>query len=119
MSIARQITYFGQTAVVVCDAKCNKAWGRNRRPKVQFGDDPDDYAFLADDELGEAPTDPGTYEGSHGKPTTPAERLNKWCVRECERLGMSEPAEFNEVTTARDFSRRSYNMPWLHKGDQP
>lgn len=39
--IARQITYFGQQAVVVCDAKCGKAWGFRNRPRLDLSDDPD------------------------------------------------------------------------------
>lgn len=52
------ITYFGQDAKVGCDQKCNKAWGHNLRPKIEFDEnEPDDYAYLSDDELGEAPQD--------------------------------------------------------------
>lgn len=117
--IARQITYFGQQAVVVCDAKCGKAWGFRNRPRVEFGDDPDDIAYLADDELGDAPADPGDYEGGHAKPTRPDERLNKWCVRACERLEMSKPGKANETIAARDFSRRVFNQPWKHEAPTP
>ncbi|GAA0271067.1 hypothetical protein LNAOJCKE_0893 [Methylorubrum aminovorans] len=112
--IARQIVYFGQPAVVICDAKCGKAWGINCRPRVTLSDDPDDYAYLADDELGEAPSDPGTYEGGDAKPTEPSERLNRWCVRECERCAMSKPGKATETIAARDFSRRDFNQPWKH-----
>lgn len=112
--IARQITYFGQSGVVVCDAKCSKAWGINSRPNVSFSDEPDDTAYLADDELGEAPVDPGTYEGGDAKPTCPGERLNKWCVRECERSRISKAGKPREIVEAPDLSRRLYNMPWLH-----
>jgi hypothetical protein len=70
---------------VACDAKCDKAWGINNRPRVQLSDDEDDYEFLADDELGAAPVDPGTYEGGHAKPDEVPEKHNKWCARECER----------------------------------
>jgi hypothetical protein len=43
------ITYFGQLAKVACDEKCEKAWGRSNRPKVQLSANEDDYAFLSDD----------------------------------------------------------------------
>lgn len=83
--IAKLIRWFGQPALLGCDARCEKAWGINTRPKRMLGEDEDDYVFLADDELGEAPTNPGTYEGPDGKPGPDDERLNKWCARECER----------------------------------
>jgi hypothetical protein len=115
--ISRRIIYFGQPGVVVCDARCSKAWGINNRPSISFSDDPDNYAYLADDELGQAPADPGTYEGGCAKPTEPGERLNKWCVRECERLATSRSCRGDEVVEAPDLSRRLYNQPWLHETD--
>lgn len=78
-----EILYFGKTVYLSCDAKCNKAWGINSRPKVQLSDDEDDYVYVADSLLEEAPSDPGTYEGGHAKPTNKIH--NKWCARECER----------------------------------
>lgn len=110
--IQRDIIYFGQSIVVACDEKCNKAWGMNSRPKEYFDNNEDDYAYLSDDELGDAPINPGTYEGFEmtGKPQTKEERLNKWCVRECER---SYRGELPVVLD--DFSKRIYNMPSLHK----
>lgn len=108
------ITFCGQKAKVACDGRCDKAWGINARPRVQLGDgsNPDDYAWLADDEVGEAPTDPGSTEGWQGKPigATGPEHMNKWCVRECERCEMSEPGLAHEVLELRDFSRRYYNI---------
>jgi hypothetical protein len=112
------ITFFGQRAKVACDGRCDKAWGLwgpNARPRVQLGgdDDPDDYAWLADDEVGEAPIDPGTYEHDHGKPVgaTGPEHMNKWCVRACERCVTSDPGKWEEPLALRDFSRRFYNRP--------
>lgn len=105
--LTTDITYFGQPRRVVCDRKCTKAWGMNSRPTVPLSDDPDDFAFLADAELGDAPDDPGTYEGGHGKPLFP-ERHNKWCVRECERSVMSGLGQWPAV---KDFSRRVFNLP--------
>lgn len=102
--IAKAITYFDQHVCVCCDANCQKAWGINNRPKVQLSDDDDDYAFLADDELGIAPVNPGTYEGGHAKPLTPDARLNKWCVRECERCELGKG-----IIAPRDFSERRKN----------
>ena len=50
--IQKDILYFGQRVTLACDGKCGKAWGINNRPRVTLGDgnDPDDYAFLADNE---------------------------------------------------------------------
>lgn len=96
--LLKLITYFGQPCVVACDAKCVKAWGINNRPKHQHSDDSDDYTFFTDEELPDpAPRDPGTYEGGHAKPRTPEERLNKWCVRECERSELVEPGNLAEI----------------------
>ena len=83
--ILKQIIYFGHPRTLICDAKCEKAWGINGRPRHQLSKDEDDYELLADHELGEAPADPGTYEGGHAKPQQRGERMNKWCCRECER----------------------------------
>lgn len=111
--ITKQITFFGQPAIVGCDANCNKAWGRSQRPRIELDkNNPDDYAFLADSELGDAPRNPGTYEYNVGKPYTKSERLNKWCIRECERCTMSDPGAplSEESLTFPDFSKRVYNL---------
>ena len=104
------ITYCQQPAKIGCDEKCNKAWGSAGRPKIQLSDNEDDYVFLADGELGEAPVNPGTYEGEHAKPLTLAEAPNKWCARACERLSMSKPGESDQPLKLKDFSRRRYNF---------
>ena len=36
------ITYCGEKAKVVCDERCNKAWGIKNRPKLQLSDDIDE-----------------------------------------------------------------------------
>lgn len=123
--IAKGITFFGNPCVLICDAKCHKAWGINNRPRVYLEDpelrvypneeahypdedtiDLDNYAHLADGELGDAPIDPGIYEGGHAKPKTPEERLNKWCARECER---SSIVDYNTEFELDDLSQRFYN----------
>lgn len=110
--LTTQITYFGKPCTVACDARCDKAWGLNGRPRVTFDPgEPDDYAFLADGELGSAPAETGTWEGGHGKPSEVPSRHNKWCVRECER---SETFEPGETIVLRDLSKRLFNMPSLH-----
>lgn len=108
--IYRNITYFGKPAVVACDAQCSKAWGNNSRPRIEF-DDGDDFVYLADDELGDAPVDPGTYEGGFGKPTSSDEWLNKWCARECERSCLADRIEEARLPC---YHERLYNMPWKH-----
>lgn len=108
------VVYFGEKAKVNCDGNCGKAWGINSRPRVQLSDDDDDYAFLADDELGEAPADPGTYEGGHAKPASVTEFPNKWCVRECERCHMSMPGEWSLPLEIACFDERMFNLPGRH-----
>ncbi len=104
---------FGGKVLCICDRLCGKAWGINSRPKHQFDpeNEPDDYVSLADDEVDTAPLDPGTYEGSHGKPFHPTKH-NKWCVRECER---SEIIGKGDVEVVRTFEKRSYNMLHYNK----
>ena len=109
--ITKRLTFAGQTATHACDGKCHKAWGINHRPSVQISDEEDDDAYLADGELGEAPIDPGTYEGGHAKPRAAKgpEDINKWCTRECERSWMSEPGQPDAPPKLPDFSVRFYN----------
>lgn len=106
----KAITWFDQQMVLACDGKCNKAWGVMSRPDLSLSDDPDDIVMLADGELGEAPKDPGTYEGGFAKPSSPDD-MNRWCARECER---SEIADTVDKLRLPDFSVRVFNKPWLH-----
>lgn len=114
--LRKEITFCTQPAVLICDGLCSKAWGINNRPQNLLSDDPDDYEFLTDDELGDAPWDPGTYEGGHPKPktkrATSPQTLNKWCARECERSKLLRPGE-PEVLP--DFSTRMKNKPQPEK----
>ena len=84
------ITFCGQKAKVNCDRNCSKAWGINNRPRDKKGN------FLPDKSLGMAPKDPGTYEYDVGKPLSPDEFPQKWCVRECERCNMSSPGKYSQ-----------------------
>ena len=117
--IVKRIVFFGQPATHACDGKCGKAWGINTRPRVQMSDDVDDYAYLADGELGDAPADPGTYEGDHAKPriATGPEHINKWCVRECERAWISPPRNPDATPELPNLAARLYNIPPRHRGD--
>lgn len=109
--IPKNIVYSGKRCVLACDGKCHKAWGANNRPRIAF-DDEDNYAYLPDDDVLEAPIDPGTYEGTDGKPRTPEPRLNKWCARECER---SVITEVGKPIVLREFSTLVFNEPWKHE----
>jgi hypothetical protein len=109
--VHKTITFAGQSAVVLCDGNCRKAWGVNSRPKVVLtkGDD-DDYFYIPDGELGVAPEDPGTYEGGCGKPSPEdgPDRMNTWCVRECERSLFLDPRR-DAFEHPMNFSRKVYN----------
>ena len=104
------ITYMGEPRRVVCDEVCKKAWGVANRPYVTLSDNPDDMVFLADDELGIAPVDPGTYEGGDAKPVNKQNIPNKWCVRQCERCVLSERGELTAPLDPPDWSKRMYNI---------
>lgn len=112
MTLTKQITRFGREVALSCDGRCDRAWGIDARPRVDLSEDPDDVAYLADEEIGIAPEDPHTYEGGHGKPSAeallPADAalMNKWCARQCER---SSIAAVGEPITLRDWSKRCYN----------
>ena len=115
--LEKHITFCGQPAKVACDGNCDKAWGQNARPRIDLSSDVDDYAWLADGELGLAPSCPSTYVGGQTKPalvTGPGD-LNKWCVNECERCVMSSPGNINGPLALPDFSRRVYNLPCRRK----
>lgn len=109
--IHKELSYAPQPVVILCDGKCEKAWGINNRPKVVITEgDVDDYYYVPDGELGIAPEDPGTYEGGHGKPD-PREgpdRMNKWCARECERSMFLDPRT-DAFKRPKNFDRRVYN----------
>ena len=98
--IETQIVYFGKEVALRCDGKCHKAFGIQNRPELKLSDDEDDTVDLADDEVGTAPEDPGTYECGHAKPTDKVH--NKWCARQCERSSFDKDPP--------DYSKRVYNM---------
>ena len=106
----KTIQWMGRAMVLACDGYCGKAWGISQRPKVELSADPDDVAYLADDEAGEAPTFPGTYEGGCIKPRSP-DGMNKWCARECERSDMAATVDRLKLP---DYSARLFNQPWKH-----
>lgn len=84
--IAKRIKFCGADVLLVCDAKCEKAWGMNHRPRENENEE--DSPYMKDERLGIAPINPGTSEGADFKPVHVSERLNKWCARECERASL-------------------------------
>ncbi len=116
MTLTTETRWFGRTVLATCDLRCEKAWGVNGRNapdttvELDLGGDEDDIVYLADHETGEAPRDPGTYEGGCAKPFHP-DRHNRWCLRECERC---EIVEAGEPIVVRDYSKRHYNQPSKH-----
>lgn len=106
--LAKEILFFGQRVTLACDGNCNKAWGMSTRPRVDLDEEnPDDFYWLADGELGDAPQDPGTYEGTQGKPELDQRLESKWCARECERSRIFAP---HETVALPDFSAHLYNI---------
>ena len=104
-----EIVFFGQKTILACDLKCYKAWGIHERPRNQKSDDPDDYEWLADHELGLAPEMSPITEGDHNKPDQSNEGIshNKWCARECERSVLVKPGE---SVVLPDFNERISNI---------
>lgn len=117
--LAKPILFSSHPCTIACDGRCDKAWGINGRPSKRFSEDEDDHAYLADDELGEAPGPGKTVGLSEGGDIKPSARplhdgrlMNKWCTRECERSSTLDPGE---PLMVRDFSVRVYNQPWKHE----
>lgn len=116
--LQKEIVYHGERCVLVCDGRCDKAWGIQARPRYRFVSDdadPDDYVYLGDEHVGEAPP-PGkteiVSEGFEMKPSavplTDPERLNKWCARQCER---STIVKLGEPIVLPDMQNPEPNMP--------
>jgi len=80
MLLATKQIFCGQKIWLACDSDCAHAWGMNWHGEK--GDT--------------APTDPGTYEGEHGKPASLAEAHNKWCARECERCQILARGDYDD-----------------------
>ena len=69
MTLVRCVQFCFEPMAIACDGKCHLAWGINWHGKKGK----------------RAPENPGTSEGGDMKPRRAADRLNKWCCRECER----------------------------------
>lgn len=93
------VQFCGQPMRVACDERCTKAWGIQNRPRDAAGN------FLPDDDLGFAPSNPGTYEDADGKPGPGDTIPNKWCVRQCERCYESAMGQSALPPILPDFSR--------------
>lgn len=110
----KKVVYLNKPVIVSCDENCNKAWGIRLRPKETLSNDPSDYVYLSDGELGDAPVNPGTIIHGELKPLDNDQKLNKWCVKECERCIIVEEEEGKEFSYP-DFSKRIFNNPYKHQ----
>jgi len=111
--IIKMIRYFGKPMAVGCDGKCHKAWGIGQRRRKQLSrKDRDLYEYFSDKELGKAPDYPGTFEDGDGKPEEKSERLNRWCVRQCERC---ISADLWEQVESHNFNKRVNGSPMSWK----
>jgi len=129
MMISKRGRFYGQYDVMACDGRCDKAWGINGRPRLYFMEegepprvlhqeespiDEDDYVYWKDSELGVAPgpcETRGASEGGECKPSTApltdGSRMNKWCLRECER---SETFKEGDPIVLRDLEHPKPNL---------
>lgn len=103
------IRYLGEMVIMACDGRCSKAWGIDKRPRMMVSEAEGDYCFLSDDDLLEAPVDPGTTEYGEHKPRAAKYFPNKWCVRQCERSEMFEQGTPEIIL--HDWSEPKYNIP--------
>ena len=107
--LVRATYYHDGPSVVACrPAGARGRGGSPRRPLVVLSDSVDDFAWLSDEELGTAPTYPGSFEGADGKPVDYDDplRLNRWCARECERSVILRAGPL----VLPDFTRRVANV---------
>ena len=99
-----ELTAYGRSVNLVCDQKCEKAWGILQREKVKLSSDDEYFEYMADGELGIAPENLQTYEGDDAKPLD--RQHNRWCLRECER-SCSDVSP--KIPTPLDFTKRIRN----------
>ena len=109
----KTIQWFRSPATLKCDGRCDKAFGINGRPQRKLSENPDDYVYLSDDEVGIAPgpgETVGVSEGGHMKPSavplSDPEQMNKWYSRECERSVVTTTDE-----PAPDLTNPKPNIP--------
>lgn len=87
-----------------CDKLCDRSYGRSSRPQVQYSDNPDDWAWLADHEIPEKATE-------EGKPRGMSQYLDAAACRDCERKVSVDSALDLVNIQLPDFSRRVANIP--------
>ena len=107
-----EIVYFGRKCYFCCDKKCDKAWGGSERPIETLSADIDDFEWLSDTELGDAPEISPTTEGGDNKPMKGDEVPNRWCVRECERGQVTIIPEISTIQEALINPMVEFNLPW-------
>lgn len=85
--------------IIICDGKCQKAWGIDQRPKRKLSLEEDDWVYIRDSLLGEAEGGSDT-EGGDGHPLRyncpVVSRHNRWCARACERSVVIFPTDMNK-----------------------
>jgi hypothetical protein len=109
------VSIYGIRTKVACDENCSKAWGKDKRPRIQLNNnDKDDYAWLTDWELDQAPVDPGTREAGQAKPIDKVGIPNAWCTGQCERC-VHETRKFETRLPLPDFDQKVYSKPWHHE----
>jgi hypothetical protein len=106
--LASRITYCGHALILICDGRCDKAWGYADRPERQLSANEDDTEDLSDGELGLAPVRSPTSENDQHKPVRPGQRHNTWCVRMCERKTTTEDGVDFHLP---DYARPVRNQP--------
>lgn len=126
MALYLRIVDFHGPCALVCDGRCDKAWGINGRPREQHSADPDDYTYLSDSVLQTAPPPGQTRTIAEGRDVKPsAEALtgttghvmgNRWCARECERCGVLRASHGAVLAMPPDLEYPTPNLPTRAKG---
>ena len=115
-AIQRSMMFLGEIHIVACDGRCDKAWGVDDRPTNRLGSDHNDFEWLADGELGQAPIDPGSLSSDNGvrKPllVRGPDDVNEWCVDRCERMAKCRAVTSERAPDPPDLSRRRPNFEW-------
>jgi hypothetical protein len=96
-----------------CDEDYCQTHNQMKPCMAEFDDD--NFAYAPDQLCDTAPSDPGTYEGGHAKPIWDGDRLNKWCVRECERNQFAPHTNPLGPIDCDDWSKFVFNMPDIRK----
>ena len=84
------VTINDRVVKIICDDKCDKAWGKSSRMIKN-------EEFLSDLELGINET---------SKIFSNVKKPNKWCLEECERLEKSKPGTYLCLLHLKDWNKR-------------